>query len=105
MVKTKKLTPEEELVIPPDGIGELIGKFDGGLNAGDDGAVGAFLLLLHSMAHCDPSEREFYCHEAERVLLTPTLAFEEATEKLLRSASDSVRGVRRVEVKLRPKAK
>lgn len=91
----KQPSPEQELVVTPEEAERLIlqvrdSRMDGS-DRGTDEAVGAFLLLIHSMAYCDPADRENYLRAAEQALLTYTHAFGEAAHSLRRTAFDSLR--------------
>lgn len=74
----------QELVIAPDEVERLVLLIR---NAQDlstnEEAIGAFLLLLHSMAYCDPADREHYLYEAQCVLMLYTNAFGSAARNLL----------------------
>jgi hypothetical protein len=94
----KQPTPERALVVTPDEAETLVRQIRGarmdGSDLDTDKAVGAFLLLLHSMAYCDPADREDYLRAAESVLLVYTFAFQSAAHDLRESAFDALRGDR-----------
>lgn len=85
-------TPEQELIVPHDKVHHLIDIIRDGNLYEDDDAVGALLLLIHSIVFTDSGvERELYLHAAERVLLTYTGPFQEAADKLRQMAADSLK--------------
>ena len=57
----------------------------------DDDVIGAFLLLLHSIAYTDDNRRFHYLNAAERMLLPYTSAFSEAGDKVREDASCAVK--------------
>jgi hypothetical protein len=102
MVKDEELTTTEQVVSIEEAerLINIIRNADDLLY--EEEPVAAFLLLLHTLTYCDPSDREDYMRMAERVLVTYTHTFQSGVESLLAQARDELRGVERVTVELKP---
>lgn len=90
-------TPEQMLVVTPEEVEALCLQLRGGNMGGGskhDEQVGAFLLVIHSLAYCDLAHREDYLWAAERAMLTYTHAFAHAAASLIESAVCTVRGTK-----------
>lgn len=86
-------SPEELMCVSVEEAEYLIDTIRGGGGPlyEDDDVIGAFLLLLHSVAYADDNTRFNYLNSAERMLLPFTTAFEEAGDKVREDASCAVK--------------
>ena len=82
-------SPEELMCVSVEGAEYLIDTIRGGGGPlyEDDEVIGAFLLLLHSIAYADDNMRFNYINSAERMLLPYTSAFDEAGDKVREEAA------------------
>ena len=87
-------TPEQLMCVSVEEFERLISEIadaDAGALYDNDATVGAFLLLLHSVAYADDNTRFLYLNSAARMLLTCTDAFQKATDNLLEAAACAVK--------------
>jgi hypothetical protein len=86
-------TREELMCVSADEFEVLIDtvRGGGGLLYEDDEAIGAFLLLIHSVANADDGTRFNYINSAERMLVPYTSAFEKAAASVLEVSSSTLK--------------